>query len=691
MSLADDDFAEGGGMAAEPDLPDPGEAVAVIRVRRLLDAEPDRREQAARHGAAVSVEVPLGAEWLAPVAAAWVSEVWNADIYSNIPGSSRVRHARRRGSVDKYKGPSTAPCGAFLRSAPSSPLEAEADAMRVRHALSSGRAVVGFRQAPKRFLPADLVRAADLDLVLPPLDADAIVEAAETITGSPSTIRFPAELAQHIAIGDLWLACRPGLDAAVWLARLRTLVERNLAQVKDVVPTSLSDLAGMDEAVAWGQALARDLADYGAGRLPWSDVDRGCLVYGPPGIGKTTFARALARSCSVPLLSGSLAERQAHKDGHLGDLLKAMRACFDEARRSAPCILFIDEVDGFGDRAKFAHQHRDYSIQVVNGLLECLDGLSGRDGVVVVATCNDPSVLDPAILRAGRLDRLIGIPLPNRLALCGILRQHLGADLPDASFSCVALKLLGGTGADAERVVRSTRRRARHAGMPLLTEDLLSEVRSRLGSDERSSEYRRIVAVHEAGHALLGALTSPIGITKVTIQATNGAAGRMTPNWLREHQAPTRARIGTVLRCMLAGRAAEALLLGEVSAGSGDGEDSDLARATWLATASFNAFGTESDEDDLAWFGLPSPEGVGFLLTTRPLLAQRVQSKLAEAYAGAREAIVEHRTVVERIAELLLERGTLEGAEVEALLATEGGTGTVTRRPAPADQLRASP
>lgn len=691
MSLADDDFAEGGGMAAEPDLPDPGETVAVILIRRLLDAELDRREQAAKLGAAVSVEVPLGAEWLAPVAAAWVSEVWNADIYSSISGPSRVQHARRGGSIHKRTGPSIAPCSAFLRSVAASPPEADADAMRVRRALSSGRAVIGFSQAPSRFLPADLVRAADLNLVLPTLDADTLVKAAETITGSVSTTGFPAELAQHVAVGDLWLACRPGVDAAAWLARLRMLVERNLAQVRTVGRTSLGDVAGMDEAVAWGQALARDLADYGAGRLPWSDVDRGCLLYGPPGTGKTTFARALARSCSVPLLSGTLAEWQAHKDGYLGDLLKAMRACFDEARRAAPCILFIDEVDGFGDRSKFAHRHRDYSVQVVNGLLECLDGLSGREGVVVVAACNDPNVLDPAIFRAGRLDRLIGIPLPNRLALCGILRHHLGADLPGADLSGVALGLLGGTGADVERAVRGARRRARHVGRPMLLDDLLLEVRSGPGEDKRSSEYRRIVAVHEAGHALLGALMSPVGIAKVTIRASNGAAGRVTSSWLPEHLAPTRARIDTALRRMLAGRAAEEILLGEISAGSGGGENSDLARATWLAAASFTAFGTEGVDDGLVWFGLPGREGLGFLLATRPLLARQVQAKLADAYAQARGAIVQHCAVVERIAELLLERETLEGAEVEALLAAEAATEEAATSPALADQRGANP
>lgn len=224
----------------------------------------------------------------------------------------------------------------------------------------------------------------------------------------------------------------------------------------------------------WGKLKLTPRA-YRAGRLPWSAIDRGVLVFGPPDTGKTSFARALAASCGVPFILGSLGEWQAA--GHLGDLLRAMRATFSRARASAPAILFIDEIDSFGDRASFSHGNRDYSIQVVNGLLELLDGAGGREGVVVVGACNHPDRLDPAIVRSGRLDRRIHIPLPDQAALRQIIRHHLGTDLADVDLADAAKAAVGASGADVERWVRGARRRTRTSNRPMVIKDLLAEVR----------------------------------------------------------------------------------------------------------------------------------------------------------------------------------------------------------------------
>src|SRR3546814_617433 len=158
------------------------------------------------------------------------------------------------------------------------------------------------------------------------------------------------------------------------------------------------------------------------GGLRWEDVDCGVLLSGPTGVGKTMFAGALARTCGCPLVSASLGEWQAA--GHLGDLLKAMRRTFDEARKCAPCILFIDEIDSFGDRAAFDRHHRDYGIPLVNAFLEELDGVRGRAGVVVVGATNDPERIDPAIRRPGRLDRTIELGLPDAEALQERSEEH---------------------------------------------------------------------------------------------------------------------------------------------------------------------------------------------------------------------------------------------------------------------------
>ncbi|PZQ10403.1 MAG: ATP-dependent Zn protease, partial [Ancylobacter novellus] len=148
---------------------------------------------------------------------------------------------------------------------------------------------------------------------------------------------------------------------------------------------TLDQLHGLGEAGVWGKELAVDLADWKAGRISWADVDRGVLISGPPGTGKTTYARSLARSCGVPVVLASLARWQAR--GHIGDLLKAMRADFARAIEQAPAIMFIDEIDAVGDREQFDTQNRQYCTEVVAGLLECLDGAEAREGVVVVGAC----------------------------------------------------------------------------------------------------------------------------------------------------------------------------------------------------------------------------------------------------------------------------------------------------------------
>ena len=171
---------------------------------------------------------------------------------------------------------------------------------------------------------------------------------------------------------------------------------------------TLDRLHGMPEAVAWGRQLASDLALYRAGKLGWSGVDRGCLLSGPPGCGKTLFARALAASCNASLVVGSYGQWLATGTGHQGDLLRAMREAFADARTKTPCILFIDEVDSFPNRSAVTH-HPEWHTEVVNALLAELDGAKDREGVVVIGACNAPQRLDPALVRSGRLDRHIRI------------------------------------------------------------------------------------------------------------------------------------------------------------------------------------------------------------------------------------------------------------------------------------------
>lgn len=203
-----------------------------------------------------------------------------------------------------------------------------------------------------------------------------------------------------------------------------TLTAAKRAQV-----ISVETLCGYGAAQAWTRDLKADLALWREGALTWPEMSTKLLLSGPPGTGKTTFARALCNTLQVPLLVTSVANWL--EPGFLGDVLQRMSAAFTHASKHAPAILFIDEIDNIGSRANAgSRQHDDYWVSLINRLLELLDGATKTEGVVIVGATNLPEKIDPALLRSGRLETHVRIPLPDVETLTGILTHHLGNDLP---------------------------------------------------------------------------------------------------------------------------------------------------------------------------------------------------------------------------------------------------------------------
>ena len=192
-------------------------------------------------------------------------------------------------------------------------------------------------------------------------------------------------------------------------------------------PLTVETLSGYGEAKAWALDLRNDLELWRDGAIEWEEMSTRLLLSGPPGTGKTTFARALCNSLQLPMLATSVATWL--QPSYLGDVLKRMSNAFDEAQRNAPSILFIDECDAIGSRQDNARDHADYWNTVIARLLELLDGAARTSGVIIVGATNRPEFIDKALMRSGRLEKHVVIPKPDVDALCGILAHHVGSDL----------------------------------------------------------------------------------------------------------------------------------------------------------------------------------------------------------------------------------------------------------------------
>ena len=541
-------------------------------------------------------------------------------------------------------------------------------------AVSLGVHCVGFA-TDDGWLPTDMIHTADHRLALATLRAVDVSSVAAQLTGRIPTGSVSEEEACALTPRHLRLAWRQDHDPDRYIGKLRQILDRERQAVTVPAAVSprdtpdLSRLHGMAEAVAWGEALARDLAAMARGEIEWQHVDRGCLLSGPPGCGKTLYARALAATCGIPLVSGSYSAWLGSGTAHQGDLLKGMARTFADARARAPCILFLDEVDSFPDRSAITHEFAEWERQVVNGLLAEMDGVNGRAGVVMLGACNFPDKLDPALVRSGRLDKHIRIGLPGRAELARILREHLGEDLRGEDLTGAALAASGSTGADCERLVRGARRRARASGRDMLLPDLLDEIG---GTDTRTAEDFRTAAIHEAGHVVVAHVLWPGSVGMATLRGTSGGGGftEASPGGsclMRESDVDCR------LALLMAGRAAEGNECGDPSSGAGGRADSDLAKATLLAAISDSALGLGEDGAGLVWRGMPDSGRLPDILAANPQLAERVRIRLDRAYNGARGLLRTRMTAVRAIAAALMERGVLDGPDAEDIVRRHAG------------------
>ncbi|MGO4568688.1 AAA family ATPase [Rhizobium sp. 2YAF20] len=511
-------------------------------------------------------------------------------------------------------------------------------------------------------LPVSIMVAADVIVQLEPVSENDLRDACRDVLNlkvsakqAKQLLAFPQEL--------MVSALRRNRTTSETIRRLKTLSLDNELGTPIEEPTPrLEELHGYGDAKKWGLQLAADLKLWERGKLKWSEVDRGLLLSGPPGVGKTIFAKALAQTCGVYFVATSVAQWQSK--GHLGDLLKAMRSDFATAINNVPSIIFLDELDSIGDRNTFSDEHASYSVQVVNGLLETLDGTTKRDGLIVIGATNHPDKIDPAIRRPGRLDRHVVIGMPDEADRVAILRQLLGVE------SSLDLEVLGPiteamSGADLAQVVRDAKRMARRQGRAVALSDLTSQLPQLIPV---TGAYRRSVAVHEAGHTVVGiklAYGKFHGVyigkqlnPRFGLQSAGGAAFEIPVLSLRNDQ-----RYRDEICVCLAGIAAEKLILGSHGDGAGVGPGSDLARATSLA---LDMETKAAMGDRLFQFGRGTSWDA-FGPQQVPWLMDRVNQILREQLDRARDILERERALLHAVSEELDTVGAVPPSRLDEL------------------------
>jgi ATP-dependent Zn protease len=525
----------------------------------------------------------------------------------------------------------------------------------IAKALHAGAPIVGIAPDPRRHLPRDLLRAAEHHLSLGQLDASAIVLVIEAVTGTAPKNAIDDELVRAVDISDLALSIRSDRGADQCVERLQQIVSTK-GEFEHRGPR-LEELAGYGEAREWGLNLIADLKEYRAGRLDWESLEKGLLLVGPPGVGKTQFAKAMAKSANIPLIATSVADWNAAS--YLSGTLAAIKTCFARARQLAPSILFIDELDGISDRATLPAEYREYWTQIVNLLLELLAGVDDRPGVIVLGATNHADRIDAAVRRSGRLDRTIEIALPDADDLARIFRYHLGPDaLADVDLTPAALAAVGRSGADVEAWVRRGKSSARRDRRAVTFDDIMREIRS--GRSGLPDNLRRICAIHEAGHLVVGVALAVFEAQALTI-LDHGGATRVE---LSQENGQSEQGLENFIAALLGGRAAELVILGPSNAtvGAGIGETSDFARATRAAVDlelrfGFGALGVAQFSDRATEMLLHDPAVVGL-----------VKQRLDRCLERARALIALNRRTVEAVADRLAETGYLDRAGIETML-----------------------
>jgi cell division protease FtsH len=449
---------------------------------------------------------------------------------------------------------------------------------------------------------------------------------------------------------------------------------------KDQPKVTFADVAGADEAVEELQEIKEFLEAPGKFQAMGAKIPKGVLLFGPPGTGKTLLARAVAGEAGVPFFSISGSD---FVEMFVGVGASRVRDLFEQAKASAPAIVFVDEIDAVGrHRGAGLGGGHDEREQTLNQLLVEMDGFDTKAGVILIAATNRPDILDPALLRPGRFDRQIVVDRPDLEGRRAILNVHArGKPLAKGvDIDVLARRTPGFTGADLanlmnESALLTARRGFEEIGMPQLEEAIDRviagpERKSRIISDDE----KRVIAYHEGGHALVGhALPHADPIHKVSIIARGRALGWTLALPTQDKYLTTRSALRDQLAMLMGGRTAEELIFQDPTTGA----QNDIEKATAIARAMVTEYGM-SDEIGPQQLGQKNGEvflgrDLGHQANYSDHVAAKIDAEVRrlidEAHGEARDILVTHRKALDRLADALVEKETLDTPEVMELFA----------------------
>ncbi len=441
---------------------------------------------------------------------------------------------------------------------------------------------------------------------------------------------------------------------------------------------TFKDVAGTDEAKEELQEIIEFLKDPQKFQKLGGRIPKGVLLVGPPGTGKTLLARAIAGEANVPFFSISGSD---FVEMFVGVGASRVRDLFEQGKKNAPCIIFIDEIDAVGrHRGAGLGGGHDEREQTLNALLVEMDGFESNEGVILIAATNRPDVLDPALLRPGRFDRRVVVPRPDIKGREEILRVHT-RKVPlaeDVDLSVIARGTPGFSGADLANLVNEAALWAARQSrkLVLMIDFEMSKDKVLMGVERKSmilsEEEKRNTAYHEAGHALVAAMTPGTDpLHKVTIIPRGMALGLTMQLPIDDKHTYTKTYLEGTLIVLMGGRSAEEIFLGHITTGAGN----DIERATEIARKMVCDWGMSAlgplafgKKEEAIFLGREIAQHRDYSEDTAIHIDQEVRRIVTAGYEGARNILENNRDTLERIAQALLEREVLDAVELKLLL-----------------------